>query len=267
MPKKRVAKPEDSKEYQNAYAFCLRFQASVLCLQFRTAWKIPPLGFASYAEHRAWESRLLKQTNEWLAGERYAGYSKQRDQMRLKEARGKVSRSDLLIFAWRIEQTVPLHKYQSDIEDVLRREDLPAYWKGFVEQCLLYANPEIRAVTRPEPQPKVRWSNDLQGNILEIENVFADTPIEDFRSKRFVRDYLKMVKKLPGHWLTKTRIKKNFDKYRTALNLSKEQRGSDYEFGEMLYGPTEDGKIENKNKEKAKKVRQNAKKLKRPRGN
>ncbi len=266
MPKKRAAKPEDSKEYQNAYAFCLRFQASVLCLRFRTAWKIPSLGFASYAEHHVWESDLLKQTNEWLAGEKYKDYLKQRDQMRLKEAQGKVSRSDLLVFAWRIEQTIPLHKYQSDLEDVLRREDLPEYWKRFVERCLLYAHPEIHPVIRPEPKAEVRWDNDAQSNILEIKNVFADTPVEDFRSKRFVRDYLRLVKKLPGHWLTKTRTKKNFDKYRTALTLTKDQRGSDYEFGEILYGPTEDGKMENKNRENAKKIRQNAKKLKHPRG-
>lgn len=267
MPKKRLALSEQSKEYQNAYAFALRFQASKLCLEFRVAWKIPPTGFKSYAEHQAWERQLFKKTNEWLAGEKYASFSKQRDQMRLKEAKGQVSRSDLLVFAWSIEQTVPLYKYQSDINDVLRREDLPAYWKGFVEKCLLFANPEIHPVVRPEPKARARWSNDLQGNVLEIENIFADTPVKDFRSKRFVRDYLILVQKLPGYWLTQTRAKKNFEKYQTALKLTKDERGSDYEFGEMLYGPTEDGKVENKNKEKAKKIRYHAKKLTRPKGN
>lgn len=267
MPKKQSTKPEQSKEYQNAYAFALRFRASKHCLEFRVAWKIPPIGFETYAEYQAWEKKLLKQTNQWLAGEKYVAYSKQRDQMRLKEARGKISRSDLLVFAWRVEQTVPLHKYQSDLEDVLHRENLPAYWKGFVENCLLFANPEIHAVTRPEPTAKLHWSNDLQSNVLEIENIFADTPVEDFRSKRFVREYLKLVKKLPGYWLTKTRSRKNFSKYQTALKLTKDQRGSDYEFGEMLYGPTEDGKMETKNKEKAKKIRHTAIKLVRQRGN
>jgi len=261
MPKKLITKIEQTKEYQIAWVFLAWFRSSKPLLEFRVAWKIPPTGFSSQKEQKVWEEGLFKQTNLWLASDKYLKYLKQRDIKHIEAAQGKISWSDFQIFARSVSLTIPLIKYAADLDNLLLYTELPLYWRNFVERCVFYNEPKICPVNRPAPQTKIEWDNDLQCKTAHIVNIFADTPISDFRSKQFAREYLKLVKTLPGYKIAKTRSKKNFDKYQKAFQLSKDEKGSDYEFGEMLFNSSSEGKKENKNKEKAKKIRQFAKKL------
>lgn len=258
-----------------AYFFSKQFTASKSCLQFRVAWKIPHEGFSSLAEYKTWKSDLIKKTNERFKSAEYKDLIAQRDQMRIRVAEGKASQSDLLVFAHSVEETIPLDKYRMDLTHLTNFWGKPLYWKDFIEQCVLFKDFKIYPVIRPTPSPKAFWDNDLQTYILRIENVFPDTPLIDFHAKRFTREYLHLVKKMPGYPKKKERIKVDFETYKKYFVINSEKSSghalenrklSDYELGERLYGSTEDGVQETKNKERAKKKRQRIEKLVRPRG-
>lgn len=275
MPRKAINKIEDTREYQLAYLFWQKFKKSKSCLQFRVAWKIPHEGFSSREEYKVWEGDLFKKTNERFESAEYKELIAQRDQMRIRVAEGKASQSDFLVFAYSIEETIPLDKYRMDIAHLMNFWDQPLYWRDFIEQCVLFKDPTIRPVIRPIPSPKALWDNDLQTYILRIENIFPDTPLIDFHAKHFTREYFRLVKKLPGYPKKKERFKESFETQKKYFDLKSEKSSqyglgnkklSDYELGDRLYEKTENGVQETKNKERAKKIRQRMEKFVRSRG-
>lgn len=266
MLEPRIGNHEQTREYQNAWTFWSWFKLTKICLEFRLGWKIPHAGFASFQEYDKWHKELTKKTNLWFADKKYLKFRDQRDKMRLKVARGKAAPSDLAYLARSVELTVPLSKYESDLDRLVEVLELPPYWRHFVEQCVLYSAPEIHPVVRPSPEAKLDWDSHRQSNVLRITNIFADTPLKDFRSRKFVRQYQTLVKKLPRYKVTQARRKKNFDTYKSIQELTKGAKRSDYELGEHLFGVVEDGKLERKRMENAKKLRQRAEKLTKNRG-
>ncbi|NBX51818.1 hypothetical protein EBT25_18230 [bacterium] len=125
MPRKAINKIEDTREYQLAYLFWQKFKKSKSCLQFRVAWKIPHEGFSSREEYKVWEGDLFKKTNERFESAEYKELIAQRDQMRIRVAEGKASQSDFLVFAYSIEETIPLDKYRMDIAHLMNFWDQP----------------------------------------------------------------------------------------------------------------------------------------------
>ncbi|MCC7004844.1 hypothetical protein IT397_02925 [Candidatus Nomurabacteria bacterium] len=262
MPNKIKSNSKETKEYQNAHLFWEKFRFSKLCLQFRVAWKIPAEGFMLKSQFVDWNKNLIDKTNKWLQSEKYKSYLEKRDKMKIQVACGTASQDLFFDFARKVWLTVPLYKYQADLNDLVKRFDLPLYWFDFVEECVLYAQPEIRRIVRPSPEPMVKWDNILQCYVLYISQIFPETTIEDFRTKRFVKKYKALLKKLPGYKMSLSRSKKQFVAIEKIINLPKKTYLADYELSDYLYGCIDnDGSTETKRRNSVKKLRQRTRRL------
>lgn len=232
----------------------------------RRAWGIPVDGFLTHQEHQDWYTKLVEQTNKYLKSEKYRDLEAKRDKMRLRVAHGKVVDIDFKLFAYRVWKTVPMYKFDYDVDCVTVQSGKPVYWRHFIEQCILFSKPQITQISRPKPEPHVAWDNYSQCYSMTIENLFPDTTLQDFQSREFSEKFKKLQKKLPGYQTHKSRRKRTLTEMEQLAELDRETNLSDYEKGEKIFGVVEDGLVETKRRNNIKQRRNRLKKYVDPGG-
>lgn len=205
----KIIDGETLREYQESTLFKMGFQESEMCYIFRRAWHVPPDGFDDHESYIIFHSDLQEKDLAYVKTEKYLKRHTELIKKRRAWANGKVTDGELEFAERNFVRFVPSIKYNEDIDYVVRKSKKPIYWRGFIEECLLFKNVNPTLVMRPLPEPKLSWSNYLQRNELTIENIFPDTTVKDFSNREFTEKLKKSQKKLIGYGLTR-RKKPNF---------------------------------------------------------
>jgi hypothetical protein len=226
-------------QYQRALIFSVGFQKSEDCKSFRKAWAIPAEGFLGYPDWHVWEAKLIERTNTYYRSDKYKAGQAQITRKRLEVARGKITETDLKIFAMRKSWAIPLHKYDYDIDQITVASGLPIYWRDFIEQCLLFSTIErmyVQPIRKPLPTPRLKWNFYGQCHEMVIEDVFPDTNVRDFTSKKFTRQLQELQKKLPGYSAKKPRRKKTLEFGLEIQKLDQQSKLTDMEKADAIMG-------------------------------
>lgn len=245
-------------QYQEALLFKLAFQKFNHCLKFRKAWKISDKGFVDYREYNIWYNKLLENSNKYLTSKKYKDYQQQVVDKRKDYHQGKITKNDLELFATQVHLTIPIQKYEFDIDQITICSGKPTYWRYFVERCLLFDDFEISPITRPLPEPKLCWDSYNRVYELFIENIFPDTTTKDFDNPSFTRRFRELQKKLPGYQFSRPRLKKKIEYDLKVLELDLGAKLSDSEKTEEIEGEVDSldfGVVEKKRTNKLKQTR------------
>jgi hypothetical protein len=217
-PSQKIVDGRTLRGYQEPELFKAKFQRSATCHSFRRAWNIPPDGFRDYGIYSTFHTDLREKDRDFAKSEECLKHHAKLIESRKAWAKGKITNGDLDIAERRFAHFIHSVKYDEDLDLVVHLSKKPVYWRSFIEGCLLFRDARPTLVTRPLPEPKVLWSNDLQRNELTIGNIFPDTTAKDFTDRRFTEKLKELQKRLPGYG-PRPRSKKSFSFGMKVLEL------------------------------------------------